>query len=977
MEGKVEKDSSSGATASGKMSYEKLLSLAKALKVKVKRLEAENSGLGEKAKQLEQERLNAAAATAAASNEDSGSGSKDIVLSAGKDKDKEVAMPSSSSKDSSNNSMLFWELIQRDNQFNQRLAKQALISLTMTLCGSNLGRSKLLLRSNISTSCAFHRWKDFCNMNQKQELERQVEENNSSYRELEIKSAKLKALLSRTHQANKQQLEDANAIKKVQETTSQELKNHAEEKVILLEQMRAREVESAFQQDLEIYIQRAADEVFQQHQRINESKQANADLRSQEFSVSLSENLELCEKERDDLSKTCLSQDEKIIELSAQVENMDEELKKEKQCHQLSCEQLTMMKLKIQKIESELTDQKCQKREIELELDVTLKSRGDILSKIDLTWEEKRKKQNTESFESIENLRKQCEQAESKVIAAQNALDNALKDNMKLKNANNALQKNSNEVGHLRKQIIELRRSIRRPNNTNLSPKKDSNEVLINKSLLNELCSNGLELSKVCKMYSTLIFSEENETAASQNNLNDFVHKILDLVHKNVVTSVPKSISSSSSPDFLKIRSKLEKKIQDLEDSISKEITSEAIKPLIWETTKVEIKSGANICLVIPRLCDDESNNEILEWSLKGANGVDLTLQIDSENGSNDSEILQCPSLDTTIAADKGDYGRIQLGTGERNNRTRTLILMNPSWSTMTIAYKIRLFIENKNESNSNRFEIENKLEDSRNRLDRFIRGCEISFELTELRERILKAEMESKKQGKYNLYEKRIGEEETLKRFQELCEETKSKHNFQIKENMPSSNHSNHSRSPSKSDDNGVIEDNKLSSDDLKIKSADDFRLSIPFDVYRRPFRLYYNIELPGKEQKSMDLGVAILKKMQDGTLPQLLTHRKIKEELSGEILIEDSDDECLGLIVLFDNSHSWMRPKNVRYSILLSQITNNEQIQPNSDPVIQEEESNVSFISPNKRQLVHNTESQAILELLASSSAFNKVHG
>ena len=83
---------------------------------------------------------------------------------------------------------------------------------------------------------------------------------------LEQKTAKLKALLARTHQANKRIEEDSSSFKRAQRDAVLQLKAMREredgERAQLLETVRVRTIESAFQQDMELAIQRAAESMI-------------------------------------------------------------------------------------------------------------------------------------------------------------------------------------------------------------------------------------------------------------------------------------------------------------------------------------------------------------------------------------------------------------------------------------------------------------------------------------------------------------------------------------------------------------------------------------------------------------------------------------------------------------------------------------------------------------------------------------------
>ena len=158
----------------------------------------------------------------------------------------------------SDNSSLFWGLIDRESPFKQRLAKSALNFLMGTISKSGLGRKCVASKRSL-----FDRWKEKTVNCKITAISNELTDLNKSFVTLEQKSSKLKALLARSHQSNQRFQEDTTSFKKTQVDAALQLKSLKErdesERMDLLETVRMRTIETAFQYDMELAIQRAAD----------------------------------------------------------------------------------------------------------------------------------------------------------------------------------------------------------------------------------------------------------------------------------------------------------------------------------------------------------------------------------------------------------------------------------------------------------------------------------------------------------------------------------------------------------------------------------------------------------------------------------------------------------------------------------------------------------------------------------------------
>ena len=159
---------------------------------------------------------------------------------------------------SSDNSSLFWGLIDRESSFKQKLATSALSFLVSTIGKTSLGRRYIPSRRSL-----FDRWKEVTIQSKIITISGALSDSHKSFAALEQKSLKLKALLARTHQSNQRFQEDTTSFQKIQKDAALQLKTLKErdesERLALLETVRAQTIETAFQYDMELAIQRAAD----------------------------------------------------------------------------------------------------------------------------------------------------------------------------------------------------------------------------------------------------------------------------------------------------------------------------------------------------------------------------------------------------------------------------------------------------------------------------------------------------------------------------------------------------------------------------------------------------------------------------------------------------------------------------------------------------------------------------------------------
>lgn len=114
-------------------------------------------------------------------------------------------------------------------------------------------------------------------------------------------------------------------------------------------------------------------------------------------------------------------------------------------------------------------------------------------------------------------------------------------------------------------------------------------------------------------------------------------------------------------------------------------------------------------------------------------------------------------------------------------------------------------------------------------------------------------------------------------------------------------------------------------SGESILIKPGDEFRIRIP-PVADRPFMLSYQFCLPKDKQKSADIGFAIVTEKSDGSLPQISRYRRVRAQGESKQMIINPDhssnqpSETIALV--FDNTYSWTRSKEIRYEVKIESI-------------------------------------------------------
>lgn len=131
------------------------------------------------------------------------------------------------------------------------------------------------------------------------------------------------------------------------------------------------------------------------------------------------------------------------------------------------------------------------------------------------------------------------------------------------------------------------------------------------------------------------------------------------------------------------------------------------------------------------------------------------------------------------------------------------------------------------------------------------------------------------------------------------------------------------------------------FSCESVTIRAGDDLRVSIPFSLVATPktltnmikevFTIKWNFQviqqsndMSMNSKSNIDIGFSILELQSNGSLPQLVAYQRYALQQQGHIDVNNFDINDknfsrtrLSLVILFDNSYSWYRSKQLKYWI------------------------------------------------------------
>lgn len=915
----------------GKPSYDKLFALAKSLKIKTKKQDKEIELLK---KEIEEK-----------SGDVGVSRSKDRVLNSEKNVTVSISKDRKDVKGDSGSGPpldkeIFWESISKNDAFVQNLGRNCLNRMLSVLLDSNLGKNRLrLLSTGRSLKVAFSLLKQHVLVARTQVMQNEVMESSKSVKESESKITKLKALLARTHNANKQQLQDTKAFQRAQQSASEELRANAAEKANLLEEVRARDIQSAFQQDMEIYLQKLAEDVSKE-QRMNKEQSTDTlsdiatddkDTTSNSNTDSVNKDLELLKNEKEELLAKVDEQAKSISDLKKQIKDIASAKGKlegsEKE-----------LRIKVESLNSErdnlqmaMEEEQYQKKELELELEVTLKSRVDMMSQNESVWRQKQEKITEESSTQIELLRKQCEQNEKQVTAAQSALEAALKEVVSLKKSNDSFQNSNDEVVRLRKQILLLKQSA-----SSATRKSDS----LDKNSAIKLVKNASAIVKYLKFYRFKACKSEG-----------LIKAIGDMVYDNIGGSVPETVTDANCTDYNRIKLKLEKKIEETKDELSDSSKKVEDEPMIWESSKLEINAGNTFPIILPLIPDDASSSDdkkperlaLLMWSYTTMYPTRIEVYLLNSNTKQKLTLVSEEQSTEATTNEKIMKGRIAIPFSHQ--KSASLVFENKSWGSIVMGYKAQFRYRSRDSDTGADKEMETKLITEQRRYGRFMQACHLKFKMDQL--------MQDR-----NFYDSDATCDEEITSFVDAVRSSAVHLSLddcvEIFEDSSEDNASALHEGVTFSDYEASLDPIRtLQCESLMLNARKDFRIELPFEQYPVPFRLSWLLELPNDNQKALDVGFSVMEKRLDGSLPQLLPYKLFKRLERGQLIV--SQDACsaesVGIVILFDNTYSIMRSKEIRYSfkvetlIVTQKVSNASSLDKQDDAI-----KSPSTLSPSK---------------------------
>ena len=797
-------------------------------------------------------------------------------------------------------------------------------------------------RSATSQRSCFARWKLTAVQMKLTEAEQKLEEATKNATELEKRCLKLKGLLSRTHQANKQQVEDTNAFKRAQREATQELRTHAQEKLALIEEVRARDIESAFHQDLEIFIQKAAEGLVSQHQQMQQQ------LQSQSQGLVPKSLLKDLEVEIESAMKDISDAQTRESDLTAKLKESKQLLLRSEKAVVTAEEKASIMEKRARDLEKQLQDEACGRREIEVELELTLKSRTTMLGKLETTCEDKVEKLRAESSLQIKELKRQCDMLEKKLETADQDMSKAATENIRLwKEVKTAT--NSNEITRLRGQVQEFKKLLKGGTVVKLSG---------GEPMLQEILDIATFFSTQAKRLCTDLIQARSECAETTRYLLDLFDHNLRVVGERVSPYVAAShtlaVLDQSTISSAKTQcSHLQSEVGKLESDLDR-LKGSILDPMVWEASSVTIQAGKDIVFPIPMptVAGNPKLEAVLDWTYSGsqANMISMIL---SKTNSKGNDALNLQSVQGHRDELKGSH-RVTSADGDRTLKLGTTSM----WGQITISYQIRLKYESSEKASLNVSEASDTLRIKKAELSALLSKVQAADGAIDALSSLVKKSTvvrdQQKDEVRTELQSRLSRIEASIKTFSELkTGATKGMRQLAVEVTTPLEVGPHRlADTPSSPALNGI---SVLNCESLKIRAADDFRVYIPQSFIQRPFKLQWAFELVSKS--GVDIGFTVLEQQDDGALPTVIPYRRVKKDSSGEISITDREGT---IVVLFDNSYSWARSKELRCSIQVCPLSITSLAGSSSSPG---DDESLSHTSPVRRL---NLPSPSIHEML-----------
>ena len=943
-EGNSNTTDSKAGTAGKQLTREQLLDYIKKQKVVIKRLEKENEVLVKK----ELEGVSPVKpAPDAAPSPSSGSPAQPQSAAAA------AAVAASSVQQAMRNPG-------SASEYDKRVLKVIIGKIIDTLANNGSGR-----RFQLSKKSVFLLWRHKAALQSTaQAVHKQYEDAKAKMVELEQKNAKLKSLLARSHQANQRNAEDSTVLQKAQREALVELKNIKQkdesERLALMETVRVQSIQSAFHSDIELSIQKAAQELLNQQKLILSQQQQQA---ASESSGNVSTPLRHATSgnaaipspsssysARDELERTVVEKNRVIFELEreAGVLVSDVERYQNESCElrraldsinskMILCEQQNGDL--IRKIE----EQNHVIGELEVEIDITLSNRAKIVEELEAIAESNANKRLQDIQNELAGSKDRIQILEQRVTSLTGDCDRLHSDNEKLKASSAKYINQSAELERLRFTLSNIKRQYLRSAGvggiiSKSGKEKDSNHPLV--VAINTIISMSLDSSRKCIEYSDRIASLERHVLFVSAKYKFEVPYLWSLC-SSLLTILLERVSSRCSKSLLGRLSLVESELKDLENSAR---GGGGMLPLVYETSSITVSPGKDLSM--PIIISKESANGtkevLLEWRYYGDGCHLVTVAL-----VDGFEEIPLGVHSTASSGNKEFIGRYIIRVGDKD-KNRAFRIRNPSWGQATLGYHVQLKSASENGQQAVgevarltnvRDSLSAMVVEGEGLKDRFVAATRRALHAYKKSQRVFLSELYSSSSS--------IGAVRAQVAAQEACRTSLQKLHRVV---AVANSYMDKAASPA---DEGVLSpvsssssraaDASFSCESCVIRAKDEFRLAIPTDLTRETCSLTYEFRLntwTGKSSSSaapmsggsddtkrgaIDIGFSVLEKLASGSFRQLVAYKRVgvKGEVNSIVInrgVGQGDDSSI--FFLFDNTYSYFRAKDVSYSVRVDSI-------------------------------------------------------
>ena len=758
--------------------------------------------------------------------------------------------------------------------------------------------------------------------------------------------SKLKTLLARTHQANQRNLEEFGNLKRAQREAEDELRQSEEknnaELTTLREAVRAQSITSAFQYDVDILIQRAADNMFaqqqlQQHKHVQQNIVGHGDLSANLLTPS-EPIVQSCEK------VLIESSNERVRYLETELADCQEKMEKmqltiieEKQAREELKVQYMSEKAYVRQLSSELQDQTCLRRELELELNSLLVDRVQRLSDRQIV-----EKVTVEAKE----LRSMLEVEQKKRRSAEQSIDRLTKEThmlaVKCQDFTN-VQKENLKLDRLLQEFKSSRPKLGQTKNLNLD-----NHILIPegerklcdlresvaafKSHIDESAADTFDFFERIKGRAEL----QGKLANIMGRISEFVALFLTSVRTVTCTldssfAEELSLGKASDEDCI---SKCLERIQYVSqhavaerESIKKKIESTPDcstqqEVVVSEASSVVIKPGQ--CIMLPVLGVSEELNPCLEWRYSGE-GCDCIALSLAETGNQNSVGFPLTSISSQEDAKIMYSGSTSIPSKSNNAEGFAMQILNrASWANAIIAYTVK--IRNQKIDNSFRISLlslKEKIEKKTALIGCILDQASIILLQIEQTKNLFSKGLPFPHKFPPEIFLKLSSNTHKILHRVDFIRSGSCKFSEIESKFLEVENEANQQISvPTEVVSpvvitNSAVDISVYSAESVTIQPANDFRICIP--PYRGIVRISWDFNV-----EAGTIGFAIGKRVSNGTLPVMVSYRRTKEAkgVSAQaptvgLELFDFGSEIVSLVIVFDNNFSWFMPKKLRYCI------------------------------------------------------------